>query len=202
MMVHRHTEKADLSFTASESAPRLSGTLGREGIDMNWGHILFSFSGRINRTKWWLTILVTIIIYILLVVVPQGVTSSTGLIGALALVYFVVSLWISLAAGAKRLHDLNRSGAWLLVFYLAPAILGIIFFVMAGAAIMNSIMAGQTPSQAELMQVIGLVAIFGLIGLGFFIWYLVWFGCLRGTVGANTYGPDPLEGKGLSTPSR
>jgi uncharacterized membrane protein YhaH (DUF805 family) len=28
-----------------------------------------------------------------------------------------------------------------------------------------------------------------------FIWALIWFGCLRGTVGPNQYGPDPLEGR-------
>jgi uncharacterized membrane protein YhaH (DUF805 family) len=27
------------------------------------------------------------------------------------------------------------------------------------------------------------------------IWALIWFGCLRGTVGPNQYGPDPLEGR-------
>jgi uncharacterized membrane protein YhaH (DUF805 family) len=32
-------------------------------------------------------------------------------------------------------------------------------------------------------------------GLWLGIWALIWFGCLRGTVGPNQYGPDPLEGK-------
>ena len=27
------------------------------------------------------------------------------------------------------------------------------------------------------------------------IWYLIELGCLRGTVGKNRYGPDPLEGR-------
>jgi uncharacterized membrane protein YhaH (DUF805 family) len=162
---------------------------------MNWGHILFSFSGRINRAKYWLTILVTIIIYLVLVEVPQMVTSSAGLLGVLGLAYFVLSLWIGIAAGAKRLHDLNRSGAWLLVFYFAPAILGIIFLVMAWSAIGASIMAGQMPNETELLRAGGMFAVFGLIGFGFFLWWLIWFGCLRGTVGTNQYGPDPLEGK-------
>src|SRR5262249_11673252 len=160
-------ENADLSFTPSESAPRLAETVGQEGIHMNWGHILFGFSGRINRAKYWLTILVTIIIYIVLVVVPQAVTSSAGLLGVLALAYFVLSLWIGIAAGAKRLHDLNRTAAWLLVFYFAPTILLIIFLVMAWTAVGPAIMAGQMPGEAEWVRAGGMFAVFGLIGLGF-----------------------------------
>jgi uncharacterized membrane protein YhaH (DUF805 family) len=166
---------------------------------MNWGHILFSFSGRINRAKWWLSVLAMIIIYAALVAVPPAVSNQGALVGVLALIGAVVYLWIYLAAGAKRLHDLNRSGAWLVVFIVAPIIVTIVFFVMAWGAIGPAIMSGQTPGETELTQIIsqmiGLVAVFGLISLGFFLWWLIWFGCLRGTVGANQYGPDPLEGK-------
>ena len=35
---------------------------------------------------------------------------------------------------------------------------------------------------------LGIAAILG-------VWALIWFGCLRGTVGPNQYGPDPLEGR-------
>jgi uncharacterized membrane protein YhaH (DUF805 family) len=161
---------------------------------MNWGHLLFSFSGRINRAKWWLTILVMIIIYVVLIIGPQ-LASQGALVAVLALIGAVLYFWIYLAAGAKRLHDLNRSGAWLVFFIGAPIVLTIVFFVMAWAAIGPAIMAGQMPGEAELLRAGGIFAIFGLIGLGFFIWWLVWFGCLRGTVGANQYGPDPLEGK-------
>jgi uncharacterized membrane protein YhaH (DUF805 family) len=56
-------------------------------------------------------------------------------------------------------------------------------------------MTGQAPSDTELMRIGGVAAILGLIWLALAIWALVWFGCLRGTVGPNQYGPDPLEGK-------
>jgi uncharacterized membrane protein YhaH (DUF805 family) len=29
--------------------------------------------------------------------------------------------------------------------------------------------------------------------VGVAIWFLVEFGCLRGTIGANRYGPDPVS---------
>jgi|SRR5262245_1816915 len=162
---------------------------------MNWGHILFSFTGRINRAKWWLSILATLIIYIVLVALPQFATSSGTLIAVLALAYFVVSLWISLAAGTKRLHDLNRTAAWLIFFIGAPILLFIVFVAMAGASLGTALLSGQTPTEADIMRMGGFLAIYGLLMLAIGIWYLVWFGCLRGTVGPNQYGPDPLEGK-------
>jgi len=161
---------------------------------MNLGHILFSFSGRINRAKWWLSILVTLIIAIVVVVLIE-VIKSDPLSMVLNLAYTVISLWIGLAAGAKRLHDLNRSGAWLVFFIGAPFLLTIIFLAVAGVAVGTSILGGQTPSEAEMLRIgwIGIVYILAMLGIS--IWSLVWFGCLRGTVGPNQYGPDPLEGK-------
>jgi uncharacterized membrane protein YhaH (DUF805 family) len=35
--------------------------------------------------------------------------------------------------------------------------------------------------------------IFGVIGFLVFIWFLIEFGCLRGTIGANRYGPDSVR---------
>ena len=37
--------------------------------------------------------------------------------------------------------------------------------------------------------------IIGALSLALGIWALIWLGCLRGTVGPNQYGPDPLEGR-------
>jgi uncharacterized membrane protein YhaH (DUF805 family) len=70
--------------------------------------------------------------------------------------------------GIKRLHDRNKSGWWLLLFYLLSGVLDV-----AG-------MTGKLPLLFEL----GSVAIS--------IWALVELGCLRGTAVTNQYGPDPL----------
>jgi uncharacterized membrane protein YhaH (DUF805 family) len=46
------------------------------------------------------------------------------------------------------------------------------------------------------MQQMGMIAIItGLVCFVVGIWGLIWFGCLRGSVGPNEYGPDPLEGR-------
>jgi uncharacterized membrane protein YhaH (DUF805 family) len=70
--------------------------------------------------------------------------------------------------GIKRLHDRNKSGWWLLLFYLLSGVLDVVG------------MTGKLPLLFEL----GSVAIS--------IWALVELGCLRGTAGTNEYGPDPL----------
>jgi len=161
---------------------------------MGLGYTLFAFSGRINRAKWWLSVLTIVIIYLAVLAISRAVTSPEANT-ILLIVYWVASVWISLAAGAKRLHDLNRTGAWLVLFVGAPFVLLGILIAYAGVAAGTAIMAGQTPSEADLLRIGGIAAILGLIWLVIAIWGLIWFGCLRGTVGPNQYGPDPLEGR-------
>jgi len=170
---------------------------------MNLGHILFSFIGRINRAKWWLSVLVSVIISLVITGLILVVKSDAASL-ILNIVSWVLSLWIGLAAGAKRLHDLNRSGAWLVLFFGAPILLILILigyaavtvgtaFLSAGDSLSDEMVAKmiiELFSQVGGMSLIVLALLFAL-----WLWGLIWFGCLRGTVGPNQYGPDPLEGR-------
>jgi uncharacterized membrane protein YhaH (DUF805 family) len=140
----------------------------------------FGFNGRINRAKFWLAMLAYSVVAIVLLVIALAVgsTAFTVGVGVIGLVIITVS---SVATTLKRLHDRNKSALWLLIFYLLPNVLTGI-----GAAI-DSGASGSLPT--------GVGMVFSLIGTGLSIWALVEFGCLRGTVGTNQYGPDPLEGK-------
>lgn len=160
--------------------------------NINWGNLLFGFSGRINRAKWWLAFLITIIIN---VVVQMIVNVSETAGNIVAIIGFVVVVWIGLAAAAKRLHDLNRTAAWLVVFYGVPILLFIAFVGYAGLSV---VLALLTPDKLDYSALAGVMTFLGFIGLVLLalgIWSLVWLGCLRGTVGPNQYGPDPLEGR-------
>jgi uncharacterized membrane protein YhaH (DUF805 family) len=161
--------------------------------NINWGHLLFGFSGRINRAKWWLTVLVSIIISVVAAIIGAVVGETANNI--LSLAVFIPQFWISLAAGVKRLHDLNRTGAWLVLFYIGPVILVIFFFVIAGVDVAAALVSGETLDSATIARVgmIGGIVLLLIFILG--LWALIWFGCLRGTVGPNQYGPDPLEGR-------
>lgn len=72
---------------------------------------IFSFSGRIRRTEYWLTAILIEFILIPLVFII-GIGTLVGFI------LIIIPLWISLAANVKRSHDMGNSG-WmtLLPFY-------------------------------------------------------------------------------------
>jgi uncharacterized membrane protein YhaH (DUF805 family) len=169
---------------------------------MSAGEYLFSFSGRINRAKMWLFLLIAIGVEIVGLIVfgllvglsgatlmnlsnnPAALMSggATAVAACLfLLLVFLVMFYMGLAVAAKRLHDRDKSAAWLLLFYLVPIILNIAGSSMRVAAQM------QNPAQ---MSVPG--AILGLIAAAITIWAFVELYCLRGTVGDNPYGRDPL----------
>jgi uncharacterized membrane protein YhaH (DUF805 family) len=131
----------------------------------------------------------------ILVSVVSNVVESAAVIGVVGIVGLITVFWIYLAAGVKRLHDLNRTGAWLVVFLGTPIIAVIFLIASLGLSAGAQLLAGQTPDAAA-MQQMGMIAIItGLVCFVVGIWGLIWFGCLRGSVGPNEYGPDPLEGR-------
>jgi uncharacterized membrane protein YhaH (DUF805 family) len=88
----------------------------------------------------------------------------------------------------KRLHDRNRPG-YFAVFGLAPGLLYNLVDI-----------AGFTSSDPAEMNLLEIVLLIVTIAVG--IWFFVELGCLRGTVGANRYGPDPLWAGFARAPAR
>jgi uncharacterized membrane protein YhaH (DUF805 family) len=85
--------------------------------------------------------------------------------------YFVV-FYVTIAAGVKRLHDRDRSGAWLILYYGVP-------LFIRGAAY-------EYRADSMLPD---------LVALAVFVWLVVELGCLRGTQGPSQYGPSPPESR-------
>lgn len=133
--------------------------------------LLFSFEGRINRATWWLTWLAVVACIFMPWLFLRVAESSLGIAAIVfQLILLLPVMWIQLALSAKRLHDLDRSAWWLLVFYALPATLqGIADH--AGA----------------------LHLLFFLPSVAFIFWGIVELGFLSGTYGPNHYGPDPLQ---------
>jgi uncharacterized membrane protein YhaH (DUF805 family) len=141
---------------------------------------LFNPTGRTNRAKWWLSVLLYAIVYaialaLLYVLSLQGM-AVTGI--AIVVVVGIVTLVSSILIAIRRLHDRDKSGHWLWLLYVLPGVLSGIGNVMVVTA------------TAEAM-IIGMLLSVGSIGLS--IWALVELGCLRGTQGPNRFGPDPLQ---------
>ncbi len=131
---------------------------------------LFSFEGRINRKKYWLSALlfhallffalfaiggVLFVIAIALSVdvsVPGRANPRGSILPFVIFLFFVVvvggfSTWVSLALHVKRYHDLGKSGLWVLIAFIP---LGV-------------------------------------------IWTTIECGFFPGQTGKNQYGPDPLK---------
>jgi uncharacterized membrane protein YhaH (DUF805 family) len=149
---------------------------------MNFGTLLFSFQGRLNRAKYWLAVL----IYVVASIIGNVLDYAMGFT-VLGFIISLVVLVSSIGVGIRRLHDRDKSGWWLLLFYLAPGILvtiGTITGIVGGVAMEDAGMGMLMGS--------GIALIFIIPALAILIWAFVELGCLRGTIGPNRFGPDPL----------
>jgi uncharacterized membrane protein YhaH (DUF805 family) len=150
--------------------------------------LLFSFRGRINRAKYWLAILVyagaALLFGLVAGIVMTGVraTAADALTGAgltlvaIFILFLVGGTWSGFAVAIKRLHDREKSGWMLLLFWGVPGLLNVIArsWAIGGGMVF---------------------AVFiGLVSAAISIWGFVEIACLKGTAGPNDYGPDPLVG--------
>ena len=99
---------------------------------MELKNILFSFNGRISRGTYWLSIVPLIVAVHLIAFVPLlivglivGMESDEMPDSSLFAVFAAQLLWLAglwplLAVGSKRLHDRNKRGWWLLIFWVLP----------------------------------------------------------------------------------
>jgi uncharacterized membrane protein YhaH (DUF805 family) len=106
--------------------------------------------------------------------------TAAGIAAPLFVVMVVVVLipWLlwGFSFTTRRLHDRGKSAWWLVMFYLAPGVLG-----QFAEAVWIGGAAGMV-----------LHYMLALSAFALTIWGFVEIGCLRGTAGANAYGPDPL----------
>jgi uncharacterized membrane protein YhaH (DUF805 family) len=156
----------------------LALSCGRKEADVDLASLLLRFDGRINRAKYWLATLVYAIINLLLALFDRVWDQSVGF----AALSFVINIGVfvsGLAVGTKRLHDRDRSAWWLLLFYLLPSVLLVWILV--------DIEIGSNVTLRYVSLLLALLIIW--------IWQIVELGFLRGTIGPNAYGPDPLASK-------
>jgi uncharacterized membrane protein YhaH (DUF805 family) len=117
-----------------------------EAISSGFRHY-FDFSGRAIRSEYWYWALLTGLVLLVIGVIDERLNPGLEL-GVVSYVNMIVTLGLlvpTLAVSVRRLHDIDRTGWWLLLAF----------------------------------TVIG-----GLV--------LIYWACLRGTIGPNRFGPDPL----------
>ncbi|WP_042011087.1 DUF805 domain-containing protein [Aeromonas fluvialis] len=70
------------------------------------------FSGRARRTEYWMFVLCNVVVMLLLGMVDKLISGDKEFISG---IYSLAVLLPSLAVAARRLHDTDRSGWWLLL---------------------------------------------------------------------------------------
>lgn len=88
------------------------------------------FSGRARRTEFWMFALFNVVIGVGLSIV-EGIFGGPGVLSGL---YTLAVLIPGIAVGVRRLHDTNRSGWWLLIWFVPVVgwIVLIVFWAQEG----------------------------------------------------------------------
>lgn len=127
----KSTDKVASSPVANPSSqpttpysPQLNNSTNTQTSESSFWKSLFSFNGRIRRTRYWLTMICTNLLF--LPANLAGDNMSEG-VAVFTLLIFIPALWILLANVVKRCHDLGKSGffALLMLIPLVNIVVGI-----------------------------------------------------------------------------
>jgi uncharacterized membrane protein YhaH (DUF805 family) len=167
---------------------------------MDWTSFLFGFQGRINRARIWLGVLAIFCWMIFVLMVAASLGALLGATGSFSLgvndVFRLVDpetyrshapahlpilviktagnslfLWVYLAVSVKRLHDRDKSGWWMVPFFVLP---------------------GLYNQFSDRLDDSYLVIPLGLIAGGLCLWGGIEMYFLKGSRKTNRFGPNPL----------
>ncbi len=155
-----------------------------EYVQPTWGTFYFSPAGRISRSQYWLRFFLPVFIIGLILDALKLVGEPFKVLAAL---FQLAVLWPGIAVLIKRIHDRNKSG-WLVFALYGPLIVTLAFGLGALAEIGMS-----DKATGGILAVIA--AVFSAVTLIVGIWFFIEFGCMRGTIGANRFGPDPVPNR-------
>lgn len=133
-----------------------------------------TFSGRATRSEFWYFQL-----FLLLVNIALNIMSlvSPGFFMVISVLWGFGVMIPALAVAVRRLHDVGKSGWYVLLSFAGSVLMGIAFSMWVGAALSDSGGGG--------------LGFFGFVmfmaGIGLFVWQIVLY-CTRGTPGPNQYG--------------
>lgn len=162
------------------------------------------FSGRSRRQEFWMFMLLLAIIWLVAIVTIMVIAGSAlsmagassdgtprlggmvGLFASMGIIAVILGIvWLALliptiAVQVRRLHDTDRAGWWLFLYW-GPYLLALALSI-GGAA-------------NQSVGISGIGVIFSLVSwIGGIVLLVFW--CLPGTNGPNRFGPDPLGGIG------
>lgn len=132
-----------------------------------------NFSGRARRSEYWYYTLCGIIINIVLSVIDSLIGLDFDIVGT---IYSLAVFIPGLAVLVRRMHDIGKSGWYVLILFL-PFIIAAVWF---------GVLAIDTSGSGFTTWAI----VPALLLIGGLIWMLVLL-CTEGDSGPNEYGEDP-----------
>ena len=171
-------------------------------------------NGRISRKQWWLGVLGLIVASIVLSVILSlfGISAfgamtagidptnadPTAMSAALTdvmqkgawagLIMFLLLAYPGYCLSLKRRHDRDNTGRDLQIYMALNALVLLIQAVGLGYSTVDMGNGILMPTPSVLLSTVSIII--GIFG----IYMLVMLGFLRGTIGSNSYGPDPVLG--------
>jgi uncharacterized membrane protein YhaH (DUF805 family) len=145
---------------------------------MDFSNLFTSTEGRIGRQNLWIGLIILTVIGVVIIQIIWFLFGYTSFMARLLnLVYTLAVAYPAYAVMAKRFQDRGKKGQF------AAILIG--FSILSALSALFGL-TGDPLNPNTLGTVLGFVL--GIVGL----WYLIELGFLRGTIGANEYGPDPV----------
>ena len=156
-------------------------------ITMNFGEAIKSvfskyatFSGRARRSEFWY-------FYLFYVLVGSGLSFLSIWIPVAKYLYILFGLGVFLpytAVTVRRLHDMGKSGWFLLVFMVVSFLISLLMFLV------KDIITPTNGDNSMTVLIVYSISIFIILALA--IWLIVWL-CRDSQPGENKWGPNPKE---------
>jgi uncharacterized membrane protein YhaH (DUF805 family) len=145
---------------------------------MDISNLFMTTEGRIGRQSYWIGLVILVVAGIIISQLIAYLFGYTSLLARfLNFIYVIAIAYPAYALMAKRFQDRSKKGT------LAGILIGL---SVLGALLGLFGLTGSPVEPNTLGTVFGLVI--GVVA----IWFLIELGFLRGTVGSNEYGPDPV----------
>lgn len=146
----------------------------------NFGWAMFAFDGRLRRSHFWISWAILF-----------GVGIVSGLIPIFGSFIGLALIWPHLAIGAKRFHDMGKTGWLIAIPWALMTVSMIMVIVSVGFSAISNPEVFESDDPTAVMGALGpsmiVVFIAWLVGLGFWLW----LGIADSQPGRNKFGRNP-----------
>ena len=148
------------------------------------------FSGRASRAEFWWWELATTGIIVVLGLMASFLSDASDILSTVEGLFILAIFLPTWAVTMRRLHDIGKSGWWLVTWVIIGSVSGV--FVLVGAVMAFGLaFLGTLFGDSGLVAIGFVVFIIGLVPYaGTLLWMILWL-ARQGDAGPNRYGPDP-----------